>query len=108
MDAKAEVLSPNQECHSSLVGWGSSEWLIIRGEFQACILNESIGWRTALHNQQTPTPADPTGLPAGSGQTCRTNPMSGQNTSSYKRTSSRAATERKGESGKGGGCSKER
>lgn len=38
--------------------------LLFRGELQVCILNERIGWRAALHNQQTPTPEDPTGLPA--------------------------------------------
>lgn len=33
-------------------------------ELQVCILNERIGWRAALHNQQAPTPEDPTVPPA--------------------------------------------
>lgn len=40
---------------------------LFRGELQVCIPNEHIGWRTALHNQQTLTPKEPKGPPAAMG-----------------------------------------
>lgn len=75
---------------------------LFRGELRVCIPNEHVGWRSALHNQQTLTSKEPKGASSSYGWTCRTNPMSSQNTSSYARTSGRFETESEGGDGEGG------
>lgn len=75
---------------------------LFRGELRVCIPNEHVGWRSALHNQQTLTWKEPKGASSSYGWTCRTNPMSSQNTSSYARTSGRFETESEGGDGEGG------
>lgn len=55
---------------------------LFRGELRVCIPNERVGWRSALHNQQTLTSKEPKGASSSHGWTCRTNSMSSHNTSS--------------------------
>lgn len=62
---------------------------LFRGELWVCIPNEHIGWRSALHNQQTLTSKEPKGASSSYGWTCPTNPMSSQKASSYTSTSCR-------------------
>lgn len=49
---------------------------------RVCIPNEHVGWRSALHNQQTLTRKAPRGASSSYGWTCQKNPMASQSTSS--------------------------
>lgn len=82
--------TPTPASHSSEVSPGFV--------FQMSML---AGVESALHNQQTLTSTEPKEASGSYGWTCRTNPMSTQNTSSYTGTSGRFKTETEGGDGKG-------